>query len=67
MMDSLNSVWSTADEIRFFKDAHPLGVSKLKFLQNYKEALCERTNWDDIDKKKLMKELNKSIKLLQGE
>ena len=55
--------WTTADEIRFFKQTRPTGVTRIEFLKNYKEALCNRTIWDKIDKNKVIKELNKEIQL----
>ena len=57
-----DKVLTTADEVRFFKNVKPKEGSKLQFLINYKEALCTRTNWDNINKKKLYQELNKEIK-----
>ena len=62
---NINCIWSTADELRFLKDIQPKEISKLQFLKNYKEALCNRTQWDMLNKKKIMKEVNKSIKLLE--
>ena len=60
-MPTDSGVWETGDEIRFLKQATPSGMTKLEFLQNYKEGLCERNNWGLIDKKKLFRELNKQI------
>ena len=60
-------IWTTGDEISFFKRTTPKEVSKLQFLKNYKEALSHRTYWGIIDKQKVLKELNKEIKTLQGD
>ena len=56
-----NRVWATNDEIRFFQRTTVKGMSKLEFLQNYKEGLCKRQNWQGFDKKRLFTELEKEI------
>ena len=66
-MTELEKIWSTADEIRFFKSTSPMGITKLQFLINYKEAISHRNRWGTLDKKKIMTELNKEVKLLKGE
>jgi hypothetical protein len=59
--------WTTANEIQFFKKVIPKEISKLQFLINYKEALRHRIYWGTIEKRKVLAELNKEIKQLQGE
>jgi len=58
--------WTTGDEIKFIKETVPKEVSRLEFLNNYKEALCSREKWDAISKTKVIKciesEINKEIK-----
>jgi len=56
-----NDIWTTGDEIRFLKEALPKEITRVQFLQNYKEALNHRINWDVIDKKRLLRVLNNEI------
>jgi len=60
------AIWSTGDEISFIRDMQPKGISKLEFLQNYKEGLCTRVNWDTISKVKVMKFIETEINKEKG-
>ena len=62
-----NKSWATADEIRFFQRSQIKGLSKLEFLQNYKEGIRHRKIWGSINKNKLMQALNKEITKEKGE
>lgn len=54
--------WSTANEIRFLRMAvPPFGLTRLEFLQNYKDAMALRENWDTMDKEEIEEKLNKEI------
>ena len=54
--------WSTHDEIKFIKrTTPPLGLTRLKFLQNYKEGIQKRVDWDILNKEEIEVVLNQEI------
>ena len=66
-----SSYWSTADEQAWIKDLGrgihspvslpAFGVKRYKFLQNYLTALKRRTEWDKLERGKLIRFLNSEI------
>lgn len=64
-MNSAWRSWGTTSEIDFLRNCELKSISRLEFLQNYKEGMKLRSNWGNIDPNVIQNVVDYEIKQLK--